>query len=86
MDEASTRVLSNKLEPVSTLLEMSANTVVKLKINYTPEDLFPQLLAYLGRKYMQLNNSKFTDLQGVRNDETLRFLYFLHASLSNKIK
>ena len=50
MDEASTRVLSNKLEPVSTLLEISANTVVKLKINYDPEDLFPQLLAYLGRR------------------------------------
>ncbi|XP_023348251.1 leucine-rich repeat protein 1 [Eurytemora carolleeae] len=47
MDEASTRVLSNKLEPVSSLLEISASTVVKLRINYDPEDLFPQLLAYL---------------------------------------
>ena len=46
--ETTARVLVNKLEPVSSLLEASARTVVARRVHYTPEDLFPQLLAYLG--------------------------------------
>jgi LRR-repeat protein 1 len=47
LDGASTRVLSNKLEPVSTLLEYSAATIISSNIKYQEEELFPQLLAYI---------------------------------------
>jgi len=46
-DESQARVVSNKLTGVSNLLELSACQVIKHKIKYEPEDMFPQLLRYL---------------------------------------
>eukprot|EP00088_Acartia_fossae_P028711 TRINITY_DN2953_c0_g1_i13.p1 TRINITY_DN2953_c0_g1~~TRINITY_DN2953_c0_g1_i13.p1 ORF type:complete len:414 (+),score=81.12 TRINITY_DN2953_c0_g1_i13:83-1324(+) len=47
IDESEPRVISNKLTGVSSLLEISAKVVVKQKITYTPEDMFPQLFRYM---------------------------------------
>jgi len=46
-DEPVSRVISNKLQPVSTLLEIAAKAIVRQKIRVDPEDIFPQLMAYL---------------------------------------
>jgi len=47
LEAAETKVVANKLEPVSSLLEICAKVVVRKRIKYAPEDMFPQLAAYL---------------------------------------
>ena len=46
---ASFKVMCNKLEAVPSFLELAARAVVVNKIAYDPEDMFPQLRAYLGK-------------------------------------
>jgi len=45
--EPETKVISNKLEAVSSLLEIIARNIVKNKIKVSPDDIFPRLMAYL---------------------------------------
>lgn len=47
--EPETKVISNKLEAVSSLLEITARNIVKNKIKVSPDDIFPRLMAYLGK-------------------------------------
>jgi len=46
-DTTDTRVLRNKLEIVPSLLEMVATVLVKQAVRLAPEDVTPQLLAYM---------------------------------------
>jgi len=47
LDNADSRIICNKLEAVSSLMEISGRTVVKLKVPYTDEDILPHVQRYL---------------------------------------
>jgi len=47
LEDAESRIMSNKLESVSTLMEMSGRAVVKMKVQYTDEDVLPHVQRYL---------------------------------------
>ena len=73
--EPETKVISNKLEAVSSLLEITARNIVKNKIKVSPDDIFPRLMAYLGK--------------GNLNEETNIFFCFLSNNLAwpiNEVK
>jgi len=47
LDNADSRIICNKLEAVSSLMEISGSIVVKLKVPYTDEDILPHVQRYL---------------------------------------